>query len=181
MSFAGFSRVAHSAEFLADAFVRAFGLVMACTVPACVLLATLAEPLIRLVYGPRWTAAAQVLIWLAILGLLRVAYDLIYDFLAAAGKRPSLLAVQGWWLAALIPVLLIGARDHGIVGVGAGHVVVAGPLVVSRLSVGHVALRGKGARDSGGLSAAVPRRDSHGSPYASSLCACSVKVLRALP
>jgi len=129
ISFAGFSRVADSAEFLADAFVRAFGLVVACTIPPCVLLATLAEPLIRLIYGPRWTGAAQVLIWLAILGLLRVVYDLIYDFLAAAGKRPSLLAVQGWWLAALIPVLLIGARDHGIVGVGAGHVLVAGLLV----------------------------------------------------
>ena len=129
VSFAGFSRVAHSAELLADTFVRAFGLVMAGTVPACVLLATLAEPIIRLVYGTRWIAAANVLIWLTILGLLRVAYDLIYDCLAAAGKRPSLLLVQGWWLAALVPVLLVGARTHGIVGVGAGHVVVAGPLV----------------------------------------------------
>jgi PST family polysaccharide transporter len=129
VSFAGFSRVAHSPELLADSFVRAFGLVVACTVPACALLAALAEPLVRLIYGPRWTAAAQVLVWLAILGLLRVLYDLIYDCLAAAGRRPSLLIVQGWWLATLIPVLLVGARTHGIVGVGIGHVLVAGLLV----------------------------------------------------
>jgi O-antigen/teichoic acid export membrane protein len=129
VSFAGFSRVAHSAELLADGFTRALGLVMAATVPACVLLATLAEPLVRLVYGERWTPAAHVLTLLSILGLLRVAYDLTYDCLAAAGKRPTLLGVQGWWLAALIPVLLVGARTRGIVGVGAGHVVVAGLLV----------------------------------------------------
>src|SRR5262249_52424473 len=99
-------------------------------VPACVLLAALAEPLIRIVYGQRWTPAAPVLTWLAILGLLRVAYELSYDCLAAAGKRPTLLGVQGWWLAALIPVLLIGAHVRGMVGVGIGHVAVAGPLVL---------------------------------------------------
>ena len=38
--------------------------------------------------------------------------------------------MQGWWLAVLIPVLLIGARTRGIVGVGGGHVLVAGPLVL---------------------------------------------------
>ena len=93
------------------------------------LLATLAEPVIRLVYGQRWTPAAPVLTLLAILGLLRVAYDLAYDCLAAACLRPTLLGVQGWWLAALVPVLAVGARTHGIVGVGAGHVLVAGLLV----------------------------------------------------
>ena len=129
VSFAGFSRVAGSPELLADTFVRAFGLVMAATVPASVLLATLAEPLVRYVYGPRWVGAAQVLSWLAVLGLLRVGYDLVYDCLAAAGRRPSLLAVQGWWLVALIPVLIVGAHARGIVGVGIGHVLVAGPLV----------------------------------------------------
>jgi PST family polysaccharide transporter len=130
VSFAGFSRVAHSADLLTDAYARAIGLVMTAAVPACVLLAALAEPLIRTVYGQRWTPAAPVLTWLAILGLFRVAYELTYDCLAAAGKRPTLLGVQGWWLAVLIPILLIGARTRGIVGVGIGHVLVAGPLVL---------------------------------------------------
>lgn len=125
VSFAGFSRLAHSAEQLSDGFSRALGLVMAVTVPACVLLATLAQPLIRLVYGARWTSAASALTLLAVLGLLRVAYDLTYDCLAATDKRPTLLSVQGLWLAALVPALLIGAHTDGIVGVSAGHVGVA--------------------------------------------------------
>ena len=129
VSFAGFSRLANTADQLANAFARAIALVMAAAVPACVILGTLAEPLIRLIYGQRWIAAAPVLTLLAALGLLRVIYEISYDCLAAAGKRPTLLGVQGWWLATLCPVLLIGARLRGIVGVGAGHILVAGLLV----------------------------------------------------
>ena len=39
------------------------------------------------------------------------------------------MGVQGLWLAALIPVLLIGARLRGITGVSAGHILVAALLV----------------------------------------------------
>ncbi len=129
VSFAGFSRVADSGKGLTDAFSRALGLLMALTVPACVLLATTAEPLIRAVYGERWVGAAHALSLLAMLGLLRVAYGLFYDAMAAVGKRNTLMAIQGIWLVTLIPVLLVGARLGGITGVAAGHVVVAAVLV----------------------------------------------------
>ncbi len=54
ISFAGFSRVANSVKTLSSAFTRSIGLLMAITVPACVLLATLARPLIHTIYGQRW-------------------------------------------------------------------------------------------------------------------------------
>jgi O-antigen/teichoic acid export membrane protein len=129
ISFAGFSRVADSGKGLAEAFARAMGLLMALTVPACVLLATLAGPLIRAIYGQRWVPAAHALSLLAVLGLMRVAYGLFYDGMAVTGRRNSLMGIQGLWLAALIPVLIIGARLRGITGVSAGHVVVAAVLV----------------------------------------------------
>ncbi|WP_441246868.1 oligosaccharide flippase family protein [Kitasatospora sp. McL0602] len=125
ISFAGFSRVAASPEALADAFGRGLGLLMAAAVPPCVLLATLAVPALDTIYGPRWAPAAGVLRYLALLGLLRIAYELAYDCLAAAGRRSSLISTQGLWLAALVPVLLLGADRWGIAGVGAGHLVVA--------------------------------------------------------
>jgi O-antigen/teichoic acid export membrane protein len=148
VSFAGFSRVAGSRQRLVDGFSRALAVAMALTVPACVLLGTLAAPLVHAVYGPRWAAAAPVLQLLAALGLLRVAYALIYDCLAAAGKRHMLMWIQAIWLGSLIPALEFGARSHGIVGVGAGHVVIAaglvGPLFLWALArvgitVGHLA------------------------------------------
>ena len=83
---------------------------MALTVPACVLLATLAGPLVRAVYGERWIAAANAL---AVLGLMRVAFMLTNNCSVAADKRSTLMGIQGLWLAALIPVLLVGARLSG--------------------------------------------------------------------
>lgn len=129
VSFAGFSRLAHSSSALADGFGRALRLLMVAAVPACVLLATLAEPVIRVVYGPRWVGAAVALQFLAVLGLIRVAFELAYDCLGAAGRRTGLLAVQAWWLATLAPALIVLARWYGIEGVGAGQAVVAGLLV----------------------------------------------------
>ncbi len=129
VSFAGFSRVADSKQDLVDAFTKSLGLLMALAVPACVLLATLAAPLLHAIYGTRWLSAAPALSLLALLGLMRVAYGLFYDGLAASDRRNMLMVIQGLWLVALIPVLLAGARTHGITGVSAGHVIVAAGLV----------------------------------------------------
>jgi O-antigen/teichoic acid export membrane protein len=125
VSFAGFSRLAGSRELLADGFTKAAAVLVALAIPACVLLITLSEPLIKTIYGARWTPAAESLSLLGVLGLLRVFYELAYDGLAAADRRPTLLVVQGLWLIVLIPVLLVGAATHGINGVSAGHVLVA--------------------------------------------------------
>ena len=129
VSLAGFSRVADSKQALAASFGSGLALLMAAAVPTCVLLAVLPKPLIHFVYGGQWTDASGALRFLAVLGLLRIAYELAYDCLVAAGRRRALIGVQGWWLAALIPVLIIAARERGIAGVGFGHVLVAGPLV----------------------------------------------------
>jgi PST family polysaccharide transporter len=129
ISFAGFSRVADSVKALSSAFSRSIGLLMTITVPACVLLATLARPLIHAIYGQRWVPAAHALSLLALLGLMRVAYVLMNDCLATTPRRSILMGVQALWLTALVPVLFIGARWRGITGVSFGHVAVAALLV----------------------------------------------------
>jgi O-antigen/teichoic acid export membrane protein len=129
VSFAGFSRVAESKAALSESFGRGLALLMAAAVPACVLLAVMPKPVIYTIYGHRWIAASGALRFLALLGLLRVAFELAYDCLVASGGRKALITVQGWWLIALIPVLVVAARSRGIAGVGLGHILVAGPLV----------------------------------------------------
>ncbi|WP_301365264.1 oligosaccharide flippase family protein [Streptomyces xanthophaeus] len=130
VSFAGFSRLADTPQALAAGFARALGVVMAGTVPICVLLAALAAPVVELIYGERWLPAARALPWLMALGLVRIGCELAYDCLVAIGRRRSLIGVQGLWLIILIPALVIGARTGGIVGVAQGHVLVAGAVVV---------------------------------------------------
>ncbi|MEV7521441.1 oligosaccharide flippase family protein [Streptomyces sp. NPDC091371] len=130
VAFAGFSRLADSPQALAQGFSRALGVVITGTVPLCVLLAGFAGPAIELIYGSKWAPAAAALPWLMALGLIRIGSELAYDCLVAIGQRRSLFLVQGLWLVALIPVLLVGARLNGIVGASQAHVLVAGGLVV---------------------------------------------------
>ncbi|EFH29016.1 MULTISPECIES: oligosaccharide flippase family protein [Streptomyces] len=130
VSFAGFSRLADSPQALAAGFSRALGVLVTGTVPLCVLLGGLAAPVIHLVYGGKWLPAAAALPWLMALGLIRIVCELAYDCLVAVGQRRSLILVQGLWVAALVPVLIVGARHGGIVGVSQGHVLVGAGLVV---------------------------------------------------
>jgi O-antigen/teichoic acid export membrane protein len=134
VSFAGFSRLADSPDEFANGFLRAYTLVVAAAIPICVLLGVLAEPIISLVYGQQWTAAAVPLQFLAALGLVRVAMELAYDGLAAR-VRKTLMLMQGWWLLVLVPTLVLFAHYWGVVGVAAGHVAVAAVLVAPVLLV----------------------------------------------
>lgn len=130
VSFAGFSRLAASPQALAQGFSRALAVLVTGTVPLCVLLGGLAAPVVRLVYGGKWVPAADALPWLMALGLIRIGCELAYDCLVATGQRRLLILTQTLWVVALIPVLVVGARLGGIVGVSQGHVLVAAGLVV---------------------------------------------------
>ena len=125
VSLAGFSRLQEDPPRMRVAFTRSFALLMAITVPACLLLAVLGAPLIRFVYGARWVPAAEALRFLAILGIVRVAVELGYDLLVAAGRSRAVFGLQLLWTCALIPVLALGAVLDGIRGAGLGHAAVA--------------------------------------------------------
>ncbi|WP_194899851.1 lipopolysaccharide biosynthesis protein [Catenulispora pinisilvae] len=129
VSFAGFSRAAESTHTLTEGFTSGLSPLLIASVPACALLAALPGPVIRAVYGDQWNGATGALRYLAILGLLRIIFELCYDFLVAAGRSRALLTVQALWLAALIPALVIGAHHHGLSGVGMGHIIVAAGLI----------------------------------------------------
>ncbi|MBW8804607.1 MAG: oligosaccharide flippase family protein [Catenulisporales bacterium] len=129
VSFAGFSRAAESAENLTEGFTSGLSPLLLASVPACALLAALPRQVISAVYGGQWAGAAGALRYLAVLGLLRIVFELCYDFLVAAGRSRALLAVQALWLVALIPALFLGAHRDGLSGVGMGHVVVAAVLI----------------------------------------------------
>ncbi len=130
VSLAAFSKVREDPELFQKSFGRALGLLALVTVPACVLLAALAEPLIRVVYGERWAPAAAALALLVLLGAVRVALELGYDYLASAGRSRAILVIHVVWLGALVPLLAVGAKLDGIRGVAVAHVIV-GVLIIT--------------------------------------------------
>ena len=138
VSVPAFARMQDDFARLTDAFTRSFGLLMAVTLPVCIMLSALALPLIRFVYGTKWSDAAPVLTVLAALGALRVALQLMTDVLVAIGRSRRAFVLQGVWLVTLIPALVVGAHLGGITGVAWGHVLVA-LLVVAPLHLQAIA------------------------------------------
>lgn len=124
VALAGFSRLAADLPDLERSFSRGMALLMTATVPLCALLASYADPLIRLLYGDPWAPAAVALPLLAILGLMRVGLFVCYDLLVALDRSRLLIGLQALWLAALIPALIVGTAWGGIRGTAAAHVVV---------------------------------------------------------
>lgn len=108
---------------------RALERVVAPTAAAATLLvlplALLARPLVELLYGDRWAAAALPLVGLAVFGGIRVVLDLVATFLVATGATTDVLWVQVAWLAAMVPAMVVAVGAFGLRGAGWAHVVVA--------------------------------------------------------
>jgi O-antigen/teichoic acid export membrane protein len=126
------------------------GPVWAVSLLAGLLLSVLAQPVIELVYGPRWLPAAAVLAWLGVFGSLRTLFDLSASFLLARGASKATLLVQSAWIIALIPAVVLGLQVNGSPGVAAAHVatavLVVCPAYALSLRRSGVDLRAVGAR-----------------------------------
>lgn len=129
VSLPGFARLLGDADGLGRQFARSLGWLATFTVPVVVLMSALAPPLIAAVYGDKWAAAAPALTFLALLGGLRVTFDIAYDYLAARAESNKALALQALWLVSLVPALAVGANS-GVRGAALAHVVVAVAVVV---------------------------------------------------
>jgi O-antigen/teichoic acid export membrane protein len=129
VALAAFARIAHDRAALTDGVAKSVALLLAITLPVCALLSLLADPLVRVVYGDKWAPAADALRWLAVLGAARVMTELGYDLLVALARSRAVLALQGLWLAGLVPAMIVGARG-GIGGVAAAQAALAWLLVI---------------------------------------------------
>jgi PST family polysaccharide transporter len=130
VSFAAFARVQHDPRKREEVLARLAGLLMAATLPVCALLGLLALPIVATLYGHEWTGATGALEFLVILGAVRVAGELGYDYLVALGYARRTMWLQAGWFAALAVCLPVGARLDGIRGVGEAHAAVAVLLVL---------------------------------------------------
>jgi PST family polysaccharide transporter len=130
VSVSGFAKLQHDPSELSRVFARSVGAVVAVTLPFCVLLAVLSLPAVRFLYGQRWSHSSTALAFLAAMAAIRVVTLISTDVLVAAGRGRTALGLQSIWLAALVPALFFGARWDGIQGVGVGHLVVAGMIVL---------------------------------------------------
>jgi PST family polysaccharide transporter len=89
------------------------------------LLAALAAPIIELLYGEKWSAAAAALGGLGIFGALRVVFDVWVSYLIARGATGAVLRIQAIWLIALTPAMYFAVSRFSLWGAGWVHAIVA--------------------------------------------------------
>jgi PST family polysaccharide transporter len=130
ISLAAFARVQDDPRKREEVLARLAGLLMAATLPVCALLGLLALPIVTTLYGQEWKGATGALEFLVILGGVRVACELCYDYLVALGQGRRTMWLQAMWFVALAVCLPIGAKLDGIRGVGEAHATVAVLLVL---------------------------------------------------
>lgn len=90
-------------------FVRALACMSALAWPFAIVLALLADPLVRLLYGPQWDAAVPVLRLLAPAMALSVPLALSHILLVALGDVGRALRAAAWSLAATALAVALGA------------------------------------------------------------------------
>jgi PST family polysaccharide transporter len=136
-----FARLHNGETDVSSAFVPVFVMLMLVTLPACLMLAVFAEPIVRTVYGDQWAPSAGVLPWLTVLAVARVLGELVYDFMVALGSARTNLVVQTVWFAALLVALPVAVHVDGIRGVAIAH---AGVVLLVVLPAYAIALRRAG-------------------------------------
>lgn len=120
VSLPAFSRLSRGAKD--QSLATAFAPVWAVAVLIGMMLALLAAPVIELVYGNRWLAAAPLLMVLACFGALRTVLDLATAYLLARGESGRVLRLQIAWMAVLIPLLVGGILWAGGWGAAMAHI-----------------------------------------------------------
>lgn len=117
-----FRRVRDNGEPLGPPYLRVMAAYTGVTWPAMAGIAVLAEPLIRLLYGERWVAAAPLLTWIALSQLCYVALPLYADLPMLLGKLKPLM--RRMIADTILSVILIAlTAPFGLVWVAISRVV----------------------------------------------------------
>lgn len=145
-----FSRLQNDGRAMRSGFVSIAALLGCVTLPVCFVISGSAGPLIGFIYGAKWAPAVHALMWLALLGAVRVFFELSYDYFVVLARPRVVVIVQLAWLVCMIPALIVGAKLAGIRGVALAGVAVAAGVVLpwylielSRVGVRFRALAGR--------------------------------------
>lgn len=117
-----FARVRDRGEPLGPPYMRVIAAYTAVTWPAMAGLAVLSEPMIDLLYGPKWVASAPLLVWIALSQICFIAFPLNADLPILLGHRRELIARNLLDVVVAIS-LLAAAMPYGIEAVAMSRLV----------------------------------------------------------
>lgn len=121
-----FGRFSDDRTRLGTALVSGTRLVALLALPIGALTCALAAPLVVTVFGEKWVEAVPVLAVLAVYGVLYTFSLLLVSVLVATGKTGRLLAIQLFWIAVLVPAMVLGVQLWSLEGVAWAHLITIG-------------------------------------------------------
>ena len=133
-AFSGFAAAHHSGESVGDIYLRVVAATALLTLPAGVGTSLIADPLVRLGFGPNWVAAIPLVQILSITGAATVFGYIGWTLLSAQARLRTVLAVT--LTAALTRLLLLAILAPRIGLVGAAMAVAASVVVEDALYIG---------------------------------------------
>jgi lipopolysaccharide exporter len=125
-----FSDVSRDRSGLTIALQRTVVMVSLVAFPIAGLTSALSQPLVAVLFGDTWSAAAPVLSVLALYGGLFTMSLVLSNALVALGRSMLLLGVQLLWITCLVPLVVVGVAWWGTSGAAVAHVVTIGLAVL---------------------------------------------------
>ncbi|RPI14985.1 MAG: lipopolysaccharide biosynthesis protein [Lysobacterales bacterium] len=135
-AFPVYSRLQDQPDALADAFGRMFATVSLLSFAIGVGLGAVAENLVLVLLGEKWSPAIPLIPWLGWFGALYALTHTLDIFLVATGRqRMSALLTLGYAVVT-VPVLLAVAQQGGVEGIAAGKAFTAVAMVTLLAALG---------------------------------------------
>lgn len=114
--FPAFAALEHRAGSMGHAFLRVVSAVMIIVMPACVGLSLLADPLIKLAFGPGWLEAIPVVRIVAVTGIFYVITQTAGNALGARGEMRLMFWLSVPGASVRIPLMAIMVITNGLLG-----------------------------------------------------------------
>lgn len=129
VAFSAYARIQDDRSAVAYAFLKATRLIFLAGMPFCLGMAAVADPMVRVLLGPKWTAAAPIV---ALLGLAMpfMAMQVLFGPTVNAIGRPGLTSLTSGIAAVLLTVCYAVGLQWGVTGLAASWLV-GYPLLVA--------------------------------------------------
>lgn len=121
--FPAYATIQHESERLNSALLDAVRFSTMLYVPIALGLCLLADPIVRVVLGPQWVPAIDILRILALSALVSAVAFNLSDFLNSVGRADLMLRLAVLDLLIFVPAAILGAAALGPVGVALGRLV----------------------------------------------------------
>ncbi|MEJ0045088.1 MAG: oligosaccharide flippase family protein [Rhodospirillales bacterium] len=117
-AFSGFSTTRNQGLDGGDAFVRMVASMALITIPAGIGMALIADPVVRLAFGPLWVAAVPLVQMLGICGALTVFGSLSSVLFRVYGRQRLVFRVSSIVEVVRVALLVVLTRRYGLMGAG---------------------------------------------------------------